>query len=204
MESYTEVVDLMLSRQYRDLTQFQQARANQLYAEITRHLQTSYAEVTRFVTQQMQDYAVVEAEIATAQLSAIVEVPGLAVRGELGGLLSHQLVQSIAELPIQGLKISDWFEGQAQTMARETKRTIQQGMIAGKGPASIARDVVSGERSSTPAVSKRAMRDARAIMRTTVNAVQNHAAAASYEAAGPTVSDRYKWLSVRDKRTSAI
>jgi SPP1 gp7 family putative phage head morphogenesis protein len=205
---FSRVVDLLLSPKYRTLTQFQQQRAQQLFREIGARLGAGYQDVVTLVNKEMQGYAQLEAQVARVQATSVLAAGGGQVSISLGVTLPRAYLESIAKLPIQGLRISDWFEGQATSMTMNAKRIIQQGLVEGKGPADIARRILAPDRAMgpklSPALSKRAKAEARAITRTTINAVQNDAAMASYERLPDSVSNSYRWLSVRDNRTSIV
>jgi SPP1 gp7 family putative phage head morphogenesis protein len=201
---FNRVVDILLSSKFRTLSRFQRQRTLQLFRELDRRLGAGYRDVTELVLREMRGYAQLEAEVARIQATSTL---GTAA-GNVGSLISVSLpkayLEAIATLPIQGLRIGEWFEAQAQTMSREVRRIIQQGMVEGKGPAEIARRIVADARAQGPVLSRRAKSDARIISRTTVNAVQNDGALASYERLPESVSDSYRLLVVRDSRTSTI
>jgi SPP1 gp7 family putative phage head morphogenesis protein len=150
----------------------------------------------------MRGYAQLEADVARATIAAPLDLAGTAVR--LGVSLPKNYLASIAKLPIQGLTLGEWFTAQAETMSRESRRIIQQGLIEGKGTMEISRRLLAGERAAGPVLSRRSISEARLISRTTVNAVQNDAAMASNTILPESVSDSYRLLVVRDSRTSTI
>lgn len=201
------VIDLMLSAKYRTLTQFQRQRAQQLYAELTRIIRSGYTDIAEYQLKEMRGYAQVEAEVAKATavgtLGASVSEAS-SVGFSVGMRLPKAYLTSIAKLPIQGLNISEWFQAQANTMSLETRRIIQQGLVEGKGNAEIARRIVADARAQGPVLLRRARNEARAVTRTTVNAVQNDAAMASYQQLPASVSDSYRIVAVRDARTTII
>jgi SPP1 gp7 family putative phage head morphogenesis protein len=205
---FNRVVDLLLSPKYRTLTQFQQQRAQQLFREIGARLGAGYQDVVTLVNKEMQGYAQLEAQVARVQATSVLAAGGGQVSISLGVTLPRAYLESIAKLPIQGLRISDWFDGQATSMTMNAKRIIQQGLVEGKGPADIARRILAPDRAMgpklSPALSKRAKAEARAITRTTVNAVQNDATRQSYRQLPASVSDSWRFLAVRDARTTII
>lgn len=205
VEAYNGVVDVMLSRGYRDLTQFQRARLQTMLTEIARKLGTSYDGVTSLVLDEMKQYAQLESDVSRASVNGALGAGEVSVSFYR---LPDAYLKAIAKLPIQGLKLGDWFEAQAQTMSRETRRIIQQGLIEGKGNGELARRIMAPDRAMgpklPPALIRRARREAEAITRTTVNAVQNDASMQSYSQLPASVSDSYRLLVVRDRRTSVI
>lgn len=201
---FSRLIDLLLSPGYRDLTRYQQQRALQLFRAVQERLGAGYQDATSLVLREMQGYATLEADVARVQATSLLSVGSAELAITLGPSLSRTYLAAIAKLPIQGLNIGEWFDAQATTMSRETQRIIQQGLIEGKGPQDITRRVVADARTAGPVLSRRAKAEARIITRTTVNAVQNDAAIESYQTLPDSVSDSYRWLSVRDSRTTPI
>ena len=201
---YNEIVDLVVSSKWRTLTQFQRDRALQLYREIERQLRVAYGNIKDLHVRELPPYAGLESEVARAQVSSMLSAPSAAVRRSLGAFLPRHTLQSIAALPIDGLRLGEWFDGQARSMSLATRRVIQSGLVAGKGPAEMARQIVGSRGSTERTVYRRARAEAIAITRTTVNAVQNHAAQLSYEGIPKEISDSYILDAVRDGRTSII
>lgn len=200
---FNRIADILLSPRYRGLTAFQKQRALQLFQEVGRRLGAGYADVTQLVVTEMKSYAQLEATVSRAQVAATLG-PTAELTVPLGVSLPASYLAAIAKFPIQGLNIGEWFEAQARTMTLETKRIIQQGLIDGKSPADISRRVLADQRAQGPVLSRRAKQEARSIVRTTVNAVQNDATRASYDQLPDSVSDSWRFLAVRDNRTTLI
>jgi SPP1 gp7 family putative phage head morphogenesis protein len=198
---FERVLNLLLSGKYRSLTTTQRARALELFKEIGTRLGHGYQDLTQLVVKEMKGYAQLEADVARAQ---VVGAAGGEATVSLGPSLPSAYVESIAKLPVQGLRIGEWFDAQARTMTVEAKRIIQQGLVEGKGPAEIARRISAGANAQGPVLARRAKQEAKIIARTVTNAVQNDAALASYERLPASVSDSYVWRSVRDNRVSTI
>lgn len=200
---YDRLADLLLSRTYRDLTRFQRRRIQQLFRALDRQIKAGYLNAVDVTTKHLQAYAKLEAEILHSQALASLPAGSVTTSAATYGLPKAYL-EGIAKLPIQGLSLGEWFEGQAVTMSREARRIIQQGLIEGKNPLAIARRLTASARQETPALSRRAINEARAIARTAVNAVQNDAAMAAGGRLPRHISDSYRLLVVRDSRTSKI
>lgn len=201
---FERIIDLITSPKFRDLTQFQKQRALQLFRELERQIKAGYGDITKYHLAEMKGYAQLESEIAQAQVSSILGNAANPVRVSLGAVLPRHTLQSIAALPIQGLKIGEWFDAQASTMSLETRRIIQQGLVEGKGPLDIARKIMASDKAQGPVLVRRARNEARIVARTTVTAVQSHAAQESYRALPDSVSNSYRYVAIRDSRTSAI
>jgi SPP1 gp7 family putative phage head morphogenesis protein len=200
--NFNRVVDEIVSSRYRTLTPFQQQRLSQLFQTLGKRLAEAYAEAAKLQLEQMRGYAVLESDVVREAIRVLHETPGT-FNVSLGAGLSKAYIASIAKLPIQGLNIGEWFDAQARTMALETRRIIQQGLVDGIGPYAIASKIVN-TKPDEPALVKRARNDARVISRTAVNAVQNDAQIATLEKLPSRISDRYILDVVLDTRTSAI
>lgn len=214
---FNRVLDVLLSGKYRDLTAFQRQRTAQLFRELDRILSTGYATITDHQVKAMQGYAQLEADVSVASVNAAltpattVAATG-AARATVGVSffrLPKSYLQSIAKLPIQGLKIGDWYEAQAASMSVNTRRVIQQGLVEGKGPAEISRRILAPAKAAATVegaapVARRAVTEARVIARTTVSAVQADATRAGHAKLPRSVSDSYMLAAVLDTRTSAI
>lgn len=198
--AFDDVVTKMVSPSFRNLTQFQKTRAEQLFRELNRVIDQGYANVSKSLLAEMKGYARLEADVARQTVTTMLGDVSIS----LGPSLPKAYLQSIAKLPIQGLNIGDWFDGQANTMTRETRRIIQQGLVEGKPTAEISRRILAPARQEGAVLSRRAKREASIISRTTVNAVQNDAARASNESLPRSVSDSYEYMAVMDSRVSDI
>ncbi|MBA3761981.1 MAG: minor capsid protein [Chthoniobacterales bacterium] len=195
---FSRIVDLITSPRFRDLTQYQKARALELYRELGRQIRIGYTDISKFQTSELKGYAILESEVAHAQVRSL-----LTTEVSLSAFLPRHTLQSIAALPIQGLKLGEWFDAQARTMSLETKRIIQQGLIEGKGPLDVARRIMASDKTQGPVLVRRARNEARAVTRTAFTAVQNDAAIKSYENLPESISNSYVFMAIRDNRTSA-
>jgi SPP1 gp7 family putative phage head morphogenesis protein len=186
------------------LSQSDQRRTLELYREIEKRYKEIYGSVADFHVRQMKSYFDLESDITRAQVGVMFKNPRGEVSISLGPFLPRQTLNSIGALPIDGLRLGDWFDGQAKTMSLATRRVIQNGLLQGKNPLEIVRQLVPSRGVTTPTVYNRARSEATAITRTTVTAVQNHAAQATYQNLPDDVSDSYIIEAIRDSRTSVI
>jgi SPP1 gp7 family putative phage head morphogenesis protein len=205
--AFNQVLDVLLSAKFRDLTAAQRARTAELFRELDRIISTGYTGIADYHVKAMQGYSQLESDIARATANAVLSTGA----GDLAVSfyrLPKAYLSAIARLPIQGLNVGDWFDGQAAKMSLNTKRIIQQGLIEGKGPAEISRLILAPDKlmgpKLPPALSRQAKREATAITRTTINAVQNDAQMKSFEQLPASVSDSYRLVVVRDARLSKI
>jgi hypothetical protein len=198
---FGRLLDLILSARYRDLTIAQRQRAAELFREIGTRLGHGYRDLETHVVSEMKGYATLEADVSRAQ---VVGAFGGEVTVSLGPALPAAYVESIAKLPIQGLRIGEWFDAQARTMTLEAKRIIQQGLVEGKGPAEIAGaswPTAAPPVRCSPAGRRTRPRSSPARSRTRSRTMPRMA---SYERLPASVSDSYVWRSVRDNRVSTI
>lgn len=196
---FSRVVDLILSPQFRSLTQFQQARRLELFRELDRRIKTFYSGVADTQVAELRRYASVEARVA--RLIVQGALPDVSIGA---ATLSPAFLRAVASLPIQGLSLGEWFDAQANTMSIETRRILQNGLVEGKGVAEITRRIVADRRTEGAVLSRRMKNEAKIITRTAVTAVHNAAALESYANLPPEVSDSYRYVAVLDSRTSAI
>jgi SPP1 gp7 family putative phage head morphogenesis protein len=198
---FAKVVDTILSPSFRSLSQFEQARKLDLFRELDRQMRAMYGDVTNLETRELAKYS--DAEQLIAREEAMAGVPdALGVR--FGAFLPKTTLRAIAELPIQGLTLGDWFTAQANSMSVNVRRIIQNGLVEGKGMAEISRRIVADTRTLEPVLSRRAVNEARIITRTATTAVHNAAAFESYQSLPPGVSNSYRYVAVLDNRTSEI
>lgn len=196
---FNDVVTTLVTR-YTDLTIAQRTRQLQLFANIDGYLADAYGAANKFAKKQFDEYASIESNVVRAQLRAIV------ARGEIDltfDAMSKAEIRNIASLPIAGLDLGAWFEKQASDMSTETRRQIQMGLLQGETPQQIVRRVMPADTMS-PAVLRTARRNASTLVRTTVTTVHNNAALETMIAAGPKVTNAYRYVAVRDARTSTI
>jgi SPP1 gp7 family putative phage head morphogenesis protein len=196
---YNDVVTSLVTR-YNDLTPAQRTRQLQLYGQIDRFLSDAYGTANKFTKKQFDDYAAIESEVTRAQLRAIVAQGDITLTFDA---MSKAEIRNIAALPIAGLDLGDWWDKQASDMSTETRRQIQMGLLGGETPQQIVRRIMPSDVTS-PAVLRAARRNASTLVRTTVTTVHNNAALETMIAAGPKVTTSYRYIAVRDARTSKI
>lgn len=203
--TWNETLDVLHSAKFRTLTRFQQQRILELAREVDRILKSGYVDVAKLHLKELQGYASLEADVARVQAASVLSPGNIeAVNFSLRVRLPKTYLDAIAKLPIQGRNIGDWFEGQAETMSRESRRIIQQGLVEGKAPAEISRRLLADDRAAGPVLARRSKAEAKMVSRTAVNAVQNDASRQSNMMLPRSISDSYRWVSVHDKRTSPI
>jgi SPP1 gp7 family putative phage head morphogenesis protein len=181
----------------------QKAKLLSLFARITDKMSGAYDSVASFMYDTSLELGSIESQLAARELSALV-ADSDEIKLSTISVLSEDRLKAIAEFPIEGLPFGDWWQKQADDISIATRRQIQIGLINGETPGTIARRLIPsaiGEQ----AVLKTASNSARMLVRTTFTTVQNQAALRTYEAAGRgKVSDSYKYVAVRDSRTSPV
>lgn len=201
LEHFEEVTRTILANP-RALSGAGGARTAQLFTRVVRILTTGYDKAELFSKEQIQGYVGVEAQAAKAQLRSLI-ADSDNFRVTMGNLTRAEL-RAIAAMPIEGLKLGEWWDKQAKDMTLATRRQMQLGIVAGEGPRDIARRIVPSDASSKPAVYRQARMRANLLTRTTITTVQNEAAFQSYASVGPDVSPSYTYVSTKDERVTPI
>jgi SPP1 gp7 family putative phage head morphogenesis protein len=175
-----------------------------LWRQIATRLQRAYGDADQFTDKQNMERAELEWLAARAEVAMRVTAAGAVMPESSMAMLSTNLVQSIARLPVEGLPLGDWWTAQAASMTVETRRAIQIGMVQGEGVDDLVKRIIPPKDATAPAVWRKASAQAETIVRTATNATYNAAAMAGYESAGPDVSGEYELITARDNRVSRI
>jgi len=197
-----EIVTTMLTT-YADLTPGARARIDKLFAQINRELARSYGQGADFMNAQMKSFAGIEARATTAHFKALVaDSPDAELTIQN---LTRAEIKSIAEFPIAGLGISDWFEKQASDMNAAIRGQIQLGLLNGEGTRQIARRILPDIPSAdTPGVFPRTKRSTLALVRTTVTTIHTQARYETLANIGDDLVPAYRYVAVRDGRTTPL
>jgi SPP1 gp7 family putative phage head morphogenesis protein len=200
LDGFREIVRV-LTTQYATLAPAERDRLSSLFVRVNEMLAESYGRASAFSLRELTGLSDVEAAAARALLETVASG-----RIALGfGTLAPARVRAIAELPIDGLTLGEWWTAQARTMADRTRRQIQQGLLLGEGPREIARRIIPVRaEATTPAVYRQARAQAQTITRTATTAVSNEAAVATYQAAPDGVLRGVQFRATLDDRTSAV
>jgi SPP1 gp7 family putative phage head morphogenesis protein len=202
--AFRDVVQIILSPQYADLKPGQKARIMTLFARTSQKIAGGYGDAADFMYDTSLELGSIESQLAASQLAALVADTS-EIRLSTIAPLDDATVKAIAEFPIEGLNFGDWWAKQAADMALATKRQIQIGIINGETPGSIVKRILPVGLPGEPAVLKTARNSSQMIVRTSFTTVRNQAALKTYQQAGRgKVSDSYKYVAVRDSRTSPI
>jgi SPP1 gp7 family putative phage head morphogenesis protein len=194
---------LILSPAYATMKPGQKARLLMLFARVTDLMSNSYDTVASFMYDTSLELGSIESQLAANELRLIVADSDAIKLSTIVPLSEDRLI-AIANFPIEGLPFGEWWGKQADDMSLAIRRQIQIGLVNGETPGTIARRIIPANLKD-PAVLRTASNSARMLVRTTFTTVQNQSAHQTYERAGRgKISDSYKYVSVRDSRTSPI
>lgn len=185
-----------LAANYASLTIAQRRQLATAASNIQGILGEAYSKLASWHEKQMARLALVEGEIARAELASFLG-PSMQL-----GSLSPAMASSIASMSIEGLPLGEWWQKAAREMTDEVRRNIQTGLLRGETTAQIARRIVPTRGSVDVTVYRRALVRAQTLIRTTTTAVQNQAALATYIAQGSDITDRFEFSATMDGRTS--
>lgn len=197
-------IAVKLLTDFADLTGSQQARRARLFSQIARQLSVSYGQADTFLQAQMKSYAGIEARVTLAHMRGLVaESKTTAITLEN---LTRAEVKAIAEFPIAGLGIGEWFEKQASDMNAATRGQIQLGLLNGETPQQLARRIrfSAGADGLTVPVEQRSRHAALTLVRTTTTTVQTQASFETMRNIDERLVKRYRYVAVRDARTTPI
>ena len=189
---------------YADLTPGQMARRSRLFKQVARQLAATYGQCADFMQAQMKSYAGIEARATIDHFRNLVaDSPTAEVT--LANLTRAE-VKAIAEFPIAGLGIGDWFEKQATDMHVAIRGQIQLGLMNGETVQAIVskRLMPTAATLETPGILPRTRRSTLALVRTTTTTIQTQARFDSLASIGPELVPAYRYVAVRDARTTPI
>lgn len=190
--------------QFGTLTPNQLQRRAVLFKQIGRQLAATYGEGRDFMMAQMKSFAGIESRATIGHFRNLVaDSPDAELT--LANLTKAE-VRAIAQFPIAGLGIGDWFEKQASDMNVAIRAQIQLGLMNGEGPEKIVstRLLPTRETLEAPGVLPRTRRGTLALVRTTTTTIQTQATYATLESIGPELCPAYRYVAVRDARTTPI
>ncbi|HET8777971.1 MAG TPA: minor capsid protein [Candidatus Limnocylindria bacterium] len=195
---FDEIASTLTTR-YATLTAADRGRLRELASQVRSILSTAYQRVDQISHAELSGFSALSADVA-AETVAVVRPASTAVASSFG-LVTRGVVRSIADLPIEGLQLGEWWQAQARAMTDGTRRQIQAGLLLGEGPREIARRILPARGSeTTPAAFRIARRNATMLVRTATTAVHNDAAVSTSRETG----GRLVFRAVLDARTSAI
>jgi SPP1 gp7 family putative phage head morphogenesis protein len=203
---FADLATTLLTK-YRDLEARDRARLLALFGDVNRHLKAAYGTAAATTQRELEAYGALEADAARAEAAGLLEAAGGEhglIANALGGSLTRATVRAVAELPIQGKNLGEWWESQARNMSEATRGSLQQGLLLGEPTTKLVARLLPERGSVTPAAFARARREATMLVRTATSAVQNAAAMSTYEALGEDVSAWYELVTARDARVSKI
>ena len=209
----TKEVDALLLDAFRDvvrrilvdgprLTVRQNDRLAELFRATSALLAERYGQVSNTVTAKLGEFSAIEAAIARQEVALRVGAIG-GLSAELRGPGAGQVI-AIAEVLLEGQRLPQWWQEQARKMSQEVRRQIQVGLTLGESTRDIVKRIVPPRGSMEPSAYRRAQREATTLVRTATTAASNQARFEELRRMDPRISDSYRWLAVRDARTSEI
>lgn len=193
-----------LTGEFSDITPFQKARRAQLIKSIEERLVEAYDDANVFHAGQMRKYASLESRVSVNEIKNLIDIGGGEAPGLSFAVLSPQRVKAIAELPISGLSLGDWWEEGVNRMSTKVRQQIQLGLLQGEDARQIVRRIVPTPGSPMPTLYKQGVNSATTLVRTTLTHVENTANIETMKSMGAEVTDSYKYTATRDERTSLI
>lgn len=216
--AFGEIAGWLTDGTYTDLSPRDQRRVAQLGARIVTLLGGAYGEAAQITTRDLMTYADLEARTHVGDLQWTVAYaaarsgpagkPAPAVVSDAAlVLLTRQRVEAVAALPltVDGRDLGQWWTETATSMAAQTRREIQTGLVLGETASQIAQRIAPAyaDRATQPTnVYRRARRDVRTIARTAVTAVNADAAVRTFTQATGVAKVRIS--AVLDARTTVL
>lgn len=199
---FNDIVATLLTT-YADLTPAQQARKARLFSQIAGQLSATYGRADTLMSGQMKDFAGIEVKAHTQQLRDLVADSPIA--DVTLGNLTRAEVKAIAEFPIAGLNLGEWFDKQALDMNVAMRGQIQLGLLNGEPSRTIAQRLIpQTPTAETPGIVDRSRRATLALVRTTVTTVQTQASYDTLQSIGDNYMPAFRYVAVRDARTTPI
>jgi len=182
-----------LATRYADLTPYQRTRLEAMAANFAKTLGKAYR-TTAKVT-DLAGLVRVESAYTTKFLGAALARAGTDVALTA---LSAAKLKAISQFPVAfGTTMGQWWEKQGADMAFQVKRTVQMGLLQGQTTQQIVQRVTEGPE-------RIAMRNAEAVVRTSITGVAAQANMETLAAQDPEVTDTYMYVATLDDRTSDI
>jgi SPP1 gp7 family putative phage head morphogenesis protein len=193
-----------LARDFATLSPAALSRRALMYRQVSTMLGTSYGKGAAFLQAEMKAFAGLESTAQIQHLKMLV-ADGPGAEATLQSLTRAE-VKAIAEFPIAGLGIGDWFEKQASDMNVAIKGQIQLGLLNGETiPQIVSKRLLPQQESAeTPGLLPRTRRSTLALVRTTTTTIQTEASYRTLESIGDDLVPSYRYVAVRDGRTTPI
>lgn len=174
-------------------------------ADVVRHLTAEgFEQIHRAVRDDLATIGATESQYIARRLKDTIGVRNLRSVGVdiRPGRIGRNMVKSIIDNdPIDGLRLGEWFRGQAESTARNVMRQIRLGMVQSEPILSRGDDVDLVRR--VRGVINTTARNAETIARTAVNYIANRAHVATYEANADVV-EGVRFVATLDGRTSEV
>lgn len=212
------------------MTRRDRAALEDRFLEVRRYLTEAYGAAQAKTGPLLREYAALEREVHARQVAALEAWRTSSARAasavtttelaSIGGTdmagrvvmtgLPRQLVVSAARLDevvrtvdVGGIGFGEWWERARDQSIARARRTIQLGVIQGKHPTQIAREIWTSGKTNAPNAWRGSRSAASAVARTVVTALQTDAQLAA-EAQFPDTIRGYVFRAVLDARTSTV
>lgn len=194
--AYQEIARRLLL-DYSQLTKGDRGRLAALFRDLSRILHGGYEVANTQLLKTLGAYQEIEATLAATEITGFTGT-------SIGPLLSTATAGRIAELPIEGTGLGQWFSRMRDTMTARIRQQIQVGLTLGESTGTIASRIFTLSTTRGVSAWRMARRDVVNFVRTTTTAVQATASRDVYIAAGPEVVDEVQIRAVLDSRTTPI
>ena len=171
-----------------------------LFREIDRLLGEGYQRMNAALVRELGEYHGVEAQHALNSIARMGKLDNAV-------FLSRPLMLAIADLPIEGRNLGDWWQKMAAGMSSKVRSSVQLGLTLGEGGSTIARRVMQARNldPSRPEIWRQARSETNSFVLTVANSVHNEAALGTYKALGQQgVVKGVRFRAVRDSRTTPV
>lgn len=174
-------------------------RLQALYQSLQTLLNEAYGRAGQHASAQLLNYGHIESTITRRAVQHYVG--SLAIPSRTQIVAASNLLDIVRNIDVGGVAFGEWWQKGAVDSLARVRRVVQTGLVTGKGPAEIARQVYAADR-NTRSVARLTRIEARTIVRTAVTAVQSEASLAEYRASTGIAYVRYE--AILDARTSKI
>lgn len=201
-DAIREVYQHMLS-DYGDLTRLQRDRMLAMFQQFENILGKHYKGISDADARRLRDLAEVTATGAATQLRKVMARVGRAeVVAELSARLPPEQLAAVAAYHpiIEGLDLGEWWRRQGIQAVRSIRQQVSLGLMMGEAVPVIAQRVLL----SGGGAARLMQRNAEALVRTAVNAVNTAGKMRVYAAMSDDVTDSYEYVATLDDRTTIL
>jgi len=209
----SRILDKHFSRAVAELVQldptevtagYRARRIAALDKRIKRIMKEAYAEIHALTGTELIDLAAVQEAFAAAQLDSAISGATVTVKARTLGRMAWRSI--LAEDPVQGLVMKEWWTQQSRRAALMFRQQVQLGMSQSEDIGQIVRRTrgrsLGGGRYAGGVLGT-IKGNGQALVRTAVNQISNRAALAVYEA-NKDITKTYRYTATLDTRTTML